>query len=223
MRPTPVYIVCSPRPHVGKTLVARLLTEFLLLQHGDASAFDINLNEPSLLDFLPRLTETADISDTFGTMALMDRLIVNDRVAKVIDLGFSAFDNFFQICREIGFTLEARQHNIETVILFLADKDRTSLKAFAMLQENFPDARLITIDNEQVLFGEIPPIYRGGEMMHTKTLPAFIKSIINRTTFSFTDYLRSPNETTELHQWIRANYLNFREMEQTLRATTPRI
>ena len=56
--------------------------------------------------------------------------------------------------------------------------------------------------------------------MHTKTLPAFIKSIINRTTFSFTDYLRSPNETTELHQWIRANYLNFREMEQTLRATS---
>ena len=67
----------------------------------------------------------------------MDRLIVNDRVAKVIDLGFSAFDNFFQICREIGFTLEAHQHNIEMVILFLADKDRTSLKAFAMLREIF--------------------------------------------------------------------------------------
>jgi hypothetical protein len=216
MRPTPVYIVCSPRPHVGKTLVSRLLMEFLVLQHGDAGAFDINLNEPSLLDFLPRLTETADISDTFGVMALMDRLIVNDRVVKVIDLGFSAFDNFFQICKEIGFTLEARQHNIEPVILFLADKDRTSLKAFAMLQSDFPDVRLIAVDNEQVLFGEIPPIYRGVEMIHMRVLSPVVKSIITRTNFSFTDYLRSPHETTELHQWIRANYLNFRELEQTL-------
>ena len=34
MRRPPVYIVCSPRPDVGKTILARLLTEFLLLQNG---------------------------------------------------------------------------------------------------------------------------------------------------------------------------------------------
>ena len=32
MTATPVYIVCSPRPQAGKTLVARLLSEFLLLK-----------------------------------------------------------------------------------------------------------------------------------------------------------------------------------------------
>jgi Mrp family chromosome partitioning ATPase len=49
MRQTPVYIVCSPRPLVGKTLVARLLSEFLLLKNGQVLAFDVNLKEPSLL------------------------------------------------------------------------------------------------------------------------------------------------------------------------------
>ena len=49
MNPTPVYIICSPRPLVGKTLLARLLSEFLLLKDGAVSGFDINLNEPSLL------------------------------------------------------------------------------------------------------------------------------------------------------------------------------
>ena len=78
MSRTPVYIVCSPRPQVGKTLVARLLSEFLRLQRGDVVAFDVNLKEPSLLDYLPRLTETAEVDDTFGKMALMDRLIVDD-------------------------------------------------------------------------------------------------------------------------------------------------
>jgi hypothetical protein len=32
MSSTPVYIICSSRPQVGKTLVARLLSEFLLLK-----------------------------------------------------------------------------------------------------------------------------------------------------------------------------------------------
>ena len=42
-------------------------------------------------------------TDTFGKMQLMDRLIVNDGVAKVVDLGFHAFDEFFKMTSEIGF------------------------------------------------------------------------------------------------------------------------
>ena len=61
MRRTPIFIICSPRPLVGKTLIARLLTEFLLLKHGTVAAFDINLKEPSLLEFLPEVTETAEV------------------------------------------------------------------------------------------------------------------------------------------------------------------
>ena len=70
MRQTPVYIVCSPRPLVGKTLVARLLSEFLLLKNGTVIPFDVNLKEPSLLEYLPDITETAEVDDTFGKMAL---------------------------------------------------------------------------------------------------------------------------------------------------------
>src|SRR3984957_11465056 len=104
---TLVYIVCSPRPLVGKTLIARLLSEFLLLKNGTVTAFDINLKEPSLLDSLPKIPETAEVDDTFGKMALMDRLIVDDGIAKVIDLGFHAFDEFFEMTEEIGFMKEA--------------------------------------------------------------------------------------------------------------------
>src|SRR4029450_2165079 len=107
MHYTPVYIICSPRPQVGKTLLARLLSEFLLLKNGTVISFDINLKEPSLLEYLPRITETADVINTYGKMQLMDRLIVNDGVAKVIDLGFHAFDEFFKMVEEIGFFKEA--------------------------------------------------------------------------------------------------------------------
>src|ERR1700731_2691522 len=135
MRTTPVYIICSPRPLVGKTLVARLLTEFLTLKNGDVAAFDINLKEPSLLEYLPDVTETAEVDDTFGKMALMDRVIVNDGISKVIDLGFHAFDEFFKMSEEIGFMKEAARRGVSPVILFLADIDRVSARAFPMLQQ----------------------------------------------------------------------------------------
>src|ERR1700694_46846 len=156
MRTPPVYIICSPRPLVGKTLIARLLSEYLLLKHGAVAAFDINLKEPSLLEYLPRITETAEVDDTFGKMALMDRLIVNDGIAKVIDLGFHAFDEFFKMSDEIGFIKEAARRGVTPVILFVADTDRVSARGYPMLQEQIPATALVTIGNDHVLRGELP-------------------------------------------------------------------
>ncbi len=184
---TPVYIICSPRPLVGKTLIARLLSEFLLLKHGVVAAFDINLKEPSLLEYLPAITETAEGDDTFGKMALMDRLIVNDGVA------------------------------VAPVILFVADIDRVSARAFPMLQQQIPPNALITIDNEHVVRGELPAAMEGGRVLRISALPTFLKTYVDRLTFSFTGYLRNERDSsTELHQWIRRNYSSFRDLELSL-------
>jgi hypothetical protein len=217
MRQTPVYIICSPRPQVGKTLVARLLSEFLLLKNGNVAAFDVNLKEPSLLDFLPDITETAEVDDTFGKMALMDRLIINDGVAKVIDLGFHAFDEFFEMTEEIGFIKEAARRDIAPVILFVADTDRVSARSYPALQRQIPPTALVTVDNEHIVRGEMPEAFAQGKMLRVAALPNFLKTYIDRLSFSFTDYLRNERDTsTELHQWIRRNYLSFRELELSL-------
>ncbi|MBN8980074.1 MAG: hypothetical protein J0I29_02190 [Rhizobiales bacterium] len=218
MRRTPVYIVCSPRPDVGKTILARLLTEFLLLQNGAVTAFDINLREPSLLDYLPELTETALITDTFGQMALMDRIVLNDGVAKVVDLGFHAFDDFFRIVSEIGYMKEAERKGTEPILLFLAGNDRASIRAWSMLHKNFPRVPIVPVENEFVLRGStLPDAYGDARPLEIAALPAFLKSVIGRTNFSFTDYLRSTqDQSSELHKWIRANYTSFRELELTL-------
>src|ERR1700704_4074078 len=145
MTATPVYIICSPRPQVGKTLVARLLSEFLLLKNGSVTSFDINLKEPSLLDYLPKTTETADVIGTLGKMQLMDRLIVNDGTAKVIDLGYHAFDEFFKMTDEIGFMKEAARRGVVPIILFVADTDRTSARGHETLRQQIPANALVTI------------------------------------------------------------------------------
>jgi hypothetical protein len=217
MPTTPVFIICSPRPLVGKTLIARLMSEFLLLKHGTVSAFDINLKEPTLREYLPKITETAEVDDTFGKMQLMDRLILNDAVAKVIDLGFHAFDEFFKMSEEIGFMKEAARRGVSPVILFVADTDRASARGYAMLQQQIPPTALIAIDNEYVVRGELPPAMAHGRVLRIAALPVFLKTYIDRLAFSFTSYLRNEKDTsTELHQWIRENYFSFRELELSL-------
>ena len=217
MNRTPVYIICSPRPLVGKTLIARLLSEFLLLKNGTVAAFDINLKEPSLLDYLPGITETAEVDDTFGKMALMDRLIVNDALAKVIDLGFHAFDEFFKMSEEIGFMKEAGRRGVAPVILFVADTDRASARGYATLQQQIHATAMVTVDNEFVVRGELPATMADGRILRIAALPVFLKTYVDRLTFSFTDYVRHEKDSsTELHQWIRNNYLSFRELELNL-------
>jgi hypothetical protein len=217
MSATPIYIICSPRPLVGKTLLARLLSEFLLLKNGTVTAFDINLKEPSLLEYLPRITETANVDNTFGKMTLMDRLIVNDGIAKVIDLGFHAFDEFFTMTDEIGFLKEAARRGVAPIILFVADTDRVSARGYPMLQDQIPANALVTIDNEHVVRGELPPAMGHGRIIRVPALPPFLKTYIDRLNFSFTGYLRQEKDSsTELHQWIRRNYSSFRDLELSL-------
>jgi len=217
MRTTPVYIICSPRPLVGKTLIARLLSEFLLLKNGTVASFDINLKEPSLLEYLPKITETAEVDDTFGKMALMDRLIINDGIGKVIDLGFHAFDEFFKMSEEIGFMKEAARRGVSPIVLFVPDTDRASARGYPMLQQMIPASALVTIDNEHVVRGELPVAMSHGRVLSIAALPVFLKTYIDRLNFSFTEYLRHEKDSsTELHQWIRKNYFSFRELEMSL-------
>lgn len=214
---TPVYIVCSPRPTVGKTLVARLLTEFLKLQRGSVVAFDVNLKEPSLIDYLPEVTEAADIATTTGKVALMDRLIVANDIAKVIDLGFHAFDEFFTMSEQIDFFGEALQRGVAPVVLFIVDSDRGSERAHASLLRALPEGALVDVINDYALREPLPAGMGRGVTLQFATLPVFLKSYIDRLNFSFTTYLRTEaDQSAELHQWIRTAYSALRALDAQL-------
>ena len=61
-----------------------------------------------------------------------------------------------------------------------------------------------------------PPL-RAAACCISAALPVFLKTYIDRLTFSFTDYLRNEKDSsTELHQWVRRNYFSFRELELNL-------
>jgi hypothetical protein len=214
---TAVYIICSPRPRVGKTLLARLLTEYLQASNREVIAFDLSGNEPSLLDYLPRQTETAEVRDTFGQMQLMDRLIVNDGVPKVLDIDAASFDAFFKMFQEIGFVKEATRQGVAPMVLFVLDQDYSSSRAYAMLERAVPANALVAINNEAVLYGEVPNWVRARRLLEIKLLPDFLKGYVAKTTFSFNTFARNrSNSSSELYDWIRSIFLHFREIELSL-------
>jgi hypothetical protein len=217
-----LYIVCSPRQRVGKTLVARALTEFILADGRAAIAFDVNPNNPALYGFLPRNTARADIDSTRGQMALFDELIGDDDVAKVVDLGDQAFDKFFTLLRQIELVEEARSRGIAVVTLFIGDPDERSPKSYARLYGTFPAMALVPLHNEyianmQEYMGNFPSPVPGERPVRFPVLSPFLKSVVDRPGFSFDDYRDRPAETrTELHEWIERVFVEFRELELRL-------
>ena len=149
-RRTPIFIVTSSRPRVGKTLIARALTEYFCAQNRPVAAFDVNPDEFKLIDHLPAYTAAASLNDTRGEMALFDQLVLEDTVPKVVDLSHQLLDRFFSVMQQIDFMAEVRRRAIAPMVLFVADPDERSRQGYAMLKDRFPDLPLVPVLNENV-------------------------------------------------------------------------
>jgi hypothetical protein len=217
-RRTPVFIVCSPRPRVGKTLVARLLTEFFVFNAQPVAAFDASPSPDSLSHFLPDCTVAAAIGDTKSQMALFDQLIINDTRPKVIDLAAELFDPFFALMRDIGFAQEAPKQLVSPVVLFVADQHQLCIKAYEMIWRRFPGIILVPVHNQAAMSSwdsdSFPTRRANGALLRISRAPWTSSAVVNRSGFSFTRFLESPASfSSELHQWINRSFVALRELQ----------
>jgi hypothetical protein len=218
---TPLYIIASPHPRVGKTLLARLLIEYLRADDRPLVGFDLNPREPSLSSHFPHLVWTVDIADTRGQMELFDRLITDDFAAKVIDLGYAPFEQFFAVMAEIGFVAEARRHGIEPIVLFITDRAPATAHAYQDLRELLPRTVFVPVHNEAVSVTldkvDFPPSRPDCGMILIRRLSPIVRGVIDRPSFSFSTYmLEKPGGPTEIHDWVDTIFREFRELERRL-------
>lgn len=218
-RRTPIFIIASPRPRVGKTLLARALAEFFRIDERPVAAFDVNPDQFALVDHLPGYTAVASIGDIRGQMALFDQLVVADHVPKIVDLGHTEFDRFFGVMQDIAFTREAGHALVQPVVLFLPDGDRRAQQGYAMLNDRFPDLALVPVINEAVPVvtryrDDFPGTRLGGAPLAIPALAPVIRTVIERPGFSFAAYCsKTEDQTSELFGWTRKVFLEFRELE----------
>jgi hypothetical protein len=220
-RPAPIYIVASPRPRVGKTLLARLLIEFFRSADRSVVAYDLNPRDPALAGHFPRLVQPIDITDTSGQMLLFDHLIGSEPVTRVIDLGYRPFDQFFAVMAEIGFVPEARRRMIEPIILFITDSAPSTVRAYANLRQLLPGASFVPVHNEAISVTyekeDFPPTRAECRMIRIPRLSGVVRGVIDRPSFSFGAYkMASAGGPTEIHGWIGDVFAEFRELELRL-------
>ena len=221
-----ITIVASPRPRVGRTLIARLLTDFHQSENRKVVAFDLNSGERTLTQFMPEQTVAASVRDVNGQMALFDRLVTGDDTTKIIDLGHESFESFFTLAQQIDFIEEARQRAIAVAILFMVTPDQTSVTAYRSLRDRFPRAMLVPLHNEMLGSAQHRDKYPiAGSGALTVKLPALapgLRKLIDSPPFSFADS-NMGNATgvpldahIELQRWLRRIYLEFRELDLRL-------
>jgi hypothetical protein len=220
---TSVTVIASPRPRVGKTLLARLLTDFHLREGRPVAAFDVNAGEATLAEFLPQHATTAAIVDIKGQMALFDTLVAADTINKVVDLGHESFEPFFSLAGKIGFAEEARRRGIAPAVLFIMTPDHTSVEAYRRLRSRMPQLALTPVHNE--MLGAAPrrdqsPVAGSGAVqVKMPALTPGLRKYIERPPFSFSDasLANAPNVPLDAHielqRWLRKTHLEFRELD----------
>jgi hypothetical protein len=218
---TPLFIVASQHPRVGKTLIARLLIEYFRLGARSLVGYDLDPREPSLAPFFPNLVWTVDIADTRGQMALFDRLISDDWRTTVIDLGYGLSEQFFNVMAEIGFENEARLRFIAPIVLFITDSAPVTARSYADLRRRLPQTTFVPVHNEATSFmfipQDFPPSRPDFGVIRIPRLSPIVRGVIDRPGFSFGAYMaKQSGGPTEVHSWIGTIFAEFRELELRL-------
>jgi len=226
-RRTPIVIVASPRTQSGKTFLAQLVIDYLRLDSGEVEAFDLNPGDYALAACRPSVTVQSDLGTTQAQITLFDRLIVNDGVAKVVDVGSASFERFFTLCEEIGFISEARKRAFDVIILFPAEAHPAAARTYEQLRLRFPRTFVVAVLNEAILKGrkvrENFPFARASAIpLQIPLLPPALKAYAERSDYTFTEFhaqlpITVPmGHALELRSWTKRTFLEFRELELRL-------
>ena len=145
-----VYITASDQHRNGKTLLARLLADYLMLDGHDPFMIDTDAPDGPLRSYFPGRTALADFSQMQGQMKLFDTIMASPGRDYVVDLPVRHMENFFKAVGELNFFDEAHKAGFRIFVFFIVDRTTTSLKMARSIQE-FPGIDLfVPVHNEFV-------------------------------------------------------------------------
>lgn len=139
IQPT-VYIVASDQHRNGKTLLARLLVDYLMLDGRDPFVIDTDAPDGPLRNFFPGRTALADFASIKGQMKLFDTILAGPGRDYVVDLPARHTENFLAAERDLSFFAECRKLGFRVFLFFVVDESFTSAKTARDLK------RLLEVD-----------------------------------------------------------------------------
>jgi hypothetical protein len=123
-----VIVVCSDRTRTGKSLLARLFVDYLLLAWRDPFLFDTSPPPGDSARFYPERSLQVDLSSTRGQMALFDTILASSPRDFVIDLAAAQLERFFDTMAEISFLEELEERGYAMGVVYISDTDDRPLE-----------------------------------------------------------------------------------------------
>ena len=158
--PPTVFIVCSDQARNGKTLLARVLVDFLLMEGRDPFCFDLGHPEPALRLFFPGRTAYLDFAQAEGQAQVFDTLLNRAGRDYVIDIPAQHLALFCEQASARNFQTQAEEKGFRTAVLYVVDREERSLQTAVAVEEVLLPDIFVPVANR--LVGSALPQGRAG-------------------------------------------------------------
>ena len=143
-----IYIVCSDQTRNGKTLFARLLSDFLLVSGGSPFIMDLDAPIGNICEYYPERSEVYDISTVAGQMEVFDWILGTPGRDYVIDVPARFLEKFFTVMDDIDFIGGAFEQGFDLNVFYLVEGTGKSLDQALMMHDNYSVDRFFVIRHQ---------------------------------------------------------------------------
>ena len=200
-----VYIVASDQSRNGKTLLARLLADYLLLDGKDPFLIDTDAPEGPLRHFFPGRTALADFEKIQGRMTAFDTILAAPGRDYVVDLPQRHMLDFFIAVRELDFFAAAKAAGFRVIVFFIVDRATSSLRAAKDVYGEMGIDLFVAVKNEFV--GSAWPPGEGALVI--PILPRDVALAISEKRFSLRNFVLGDDQGLENDQRLALNSFMF--------------
>lgn len=185
--PPTIYIVCSDRSRNGKTLLARILVDHLLIAERDPFCFDLSAPGGALRSYFPGRTALIDMVEGASRARLFDILLAQAGRDYVIDVPNAQLARFCEAASNIPLHQAAREKGFRLCVLCIVDRDPTSLKTAIAIEDMLQPDLLVPVVNHFV--GSSLPPGVPGPVIALDRIDSELSDIISHRRFSLRRFL----------------------------------
>ncbi|WP_421694436.1 hypothetical protein [Aestuariivirga sp.] len=203
--PPTIFIICSDRSRNGKTLLARVLTDHLLIQEHDPFCFDLSAPEGALRAYFPGRTALIDFDQEEGRAKVFNSILARYGRDYVIDVPGALLAPFCEAAEARGFSEAAQAEGFRICVLFVIDRDEGSLKTAVAVEEVLQPDLMVPVANRFV--GTALPKGVPGPVLAMERVDSELHPIVTNRRFSLRGFLLGDDAAVPVR--LRANLQNF--------------
>jgi hypothetical protein len=217
-RPPTVTIVASDQHRNGKTLLARMLADYLLLDNLDPFLIDTDAPDGPLRTFFPGRTLLADFTQTKGQIKIFDTVLASTGRDYVIDLTAEHTRDFFDFAQAMEFFSEASKRGFFIVVMFIVDNSYESVALARSIDERAGVNMVVPVRNAAI--GSFWPKDEWAFQVPALDDKIFTRIALRR--FSFREFVMGDLQTLpkqydmELKRFVYQVMQGFNDLEQII-------